>query len=108
MTAPNHKTKPAQPLTTKPAPSGGRKGPSPVPDQGGLDQFPKRKTLMQRTAKDCCWPITAGAPWFYCGERVQSGQSYCQGHMAARRDAANPTNGPKSVKQLIRSVGRLR
>lgn len=120
MTAPPHKTKPAQPLKTKPAapaknkgkpfvhktgPATDRRAPSAIPDDDGLDNYPNRKTLMQRKLSDCCWPITSRAPWFYCGEPVHQGGSYCEKHLHARRDPHRPVG---SGKDLIRSVGYLK
>lgn len=101
MTAQPHKTKPAQPLKTKPAQP-------PKERPGGLDQYPNRKTLIQRGLRDCCWPVTSGAPWFYCGERVAGDGSYCSEHLSARRSAENPMNAEQNTKRLIRSVGSLR
>lgn len=95
------KTKPAHPLRTKPEPL-------PTNPPGGLDRYPKRKTLMQRGLRDCCWPVTNGAPWFYCGERTSGDTGYCQEHSAVRRSAENPMSADQATKRLIRSVGGFR
>lgn len=64
---------------------------------------PLSKTLMQLNTGECHWPVTATGPFFFCGHRVQSGKKYCSEHQAAAHDG-----GPRSAKDLIRSIGSLR
>lgn len=45
---------------------------------------PLRVTLMELEVHSCRWPVTASAPFFFCGHRSEAGGPYCHDHMAAR------------------------
>lgn len=64
---------------------------------------PLRKTLMQLKSRECVWPVTAGAPHFFCGHRTYQESRYCETHHKAAHEG-----GPKSAKDLIRSAGYYR
>lgn len=51
---------------------------------------PLNLTLMQLEAGSCRWPVSASAPFLFCGHVAEPGGPYCPDHMAARRprDAA--------------------
>lgn len=51
---------------------------------------PRNLTLMQLGKCDCRWPVTASAPFFFCGHKAVPGSPYCSDHTSARsqRDQA--------------------
>lgn len=98
------KTKPDQPLYTKPEPGRARKAPTLPKTDSDPDEYPNKKTLMQRGPHDCCWPLSSSQPWFYCGERTVAETSYCKAHHEKRRDPNSPLNKAQAARKLIRSL----
>lgn len=51
---------------------------------------PLNLTLMQLGKCDCRWPVTASAPFLFCGHNALPGSPYCSDHTSARsqRDQA--------------------
>lgn len=114
-TKPKPPPKPAPVVVAKPKlqpahPSGWRPGGGPVP--GHIPPEPEacpplRLTLMELEHGCCRWPVSSSAPWFYCGLPVVNPASaasrYCRDH-ATVSVAPKPATGPRSTKELVRSL----
>lgn len=59
-------------------------------------RLPLRLTLMELEPRSCRWPVTAGAPFLFCGHRSTADGPYCEDHQRAR-----------SAKDQVRAMASL-
>lgn len=60
----------------------------------------RKVTLMMLKPGDCRWPVTASAPHFFCGLRVDGDHHYC----AAHREAAKPKDPAKAQADIEKAA----
>lgn len=68
----------------------------PEPEVEGV----RKVTLMMLKLGECRWPVSAGAPHYFCGLRVESGHHYCPAH----REAARPKDPAKAEADIDRAA----